>query len=165
MKPELLLSRLLLKNPGITLALAESCTGGLIAARITAVPGSSAYFDRGFVVYSNEAKTDLLGVDPETIRTEGAVSGETALAMLEGLFERTGATLCAAVTGIAGPGGGTPEKPVGTVWISWGTKKNKQAERLCLKGGRAAVRRAAATAVLERLCGMAGDSNEGFHRD
>lgn len=163
MKPEVRLSRLMLKNPGMTVALAESCTGGLIAARITAVAGSSAYFDRGLVVYSNDAKTELLGVDPEILKTEGAVSRKTAEAMLEGLFARTGASLCAAVTGIAGPGGGTADKPVGTVWISWGGGKETRAELLKLPGGRAAVRRAAADAVLERLCTMAGNFNEGFH--
>jgi nicotinamide-nucleotide amidase len=101
-----------------TLALAESCTGGLIAHRITRVAGSSAYFLGGAVTYSNREKIRALGVDPAILEKFGAVSRETALAMSQGIRERTGATVALSVTGVAGPSGGSPEKPVGTVWVS-----------------------------------------------
>ena len=101
-----------------TLALAESCTGGLIAHRITRVAGSSAYFLGGAVTYSNQEKIRALGVAPATLEKFGAVSRETALAMSQGVRERTGATIALSVTGVAGPSGGSPEKPVGTVWVS-----------------------------------------------
>lgn len=133
------------------LAVAESCTGGLIAHRITEIPGSSAYFDRGLVVYSNRAKAELLGVPDALIETHGAVSEECARAMLAGLFECTPARLAAAVTGIAGPGGGSPGKPVGTVWMAWGSPESRRAERLRFFGSRSDVKQAAAEAVLERM--------------
>ena len=103
---------------GLMLTTAESCTGGLVAAAITDVAGSSAVFDRGFVTYSNAAKSDLLGVPAETIEAHGAVSGETAAAMALGAIARSRADLSVSVTGIAGPGGGTPEKPVGLVHLA-----------------------------------------------
>lgn len=103
---------------GSTLAVAESCTGGLIASRITDVPGASRYFLAGYVTYSNEAKTDVLGVPGELIETHGAVSAEVAEAMARGARTRSGADYAAAVTGIAGPGGGTPDKPVGLVFMA-----------------------------------------------
>jgi nicotinamide-nucleotide amidase len=144
-----------LGGSGGLVALAESCTGGLIAHRITEVAGSSAYFERCLVVYSNQAKQALLGVSEELLRDCGAVSEACARAMLGGLFETTPATLGAAVTGIAGPSGGSPEKPVGTVWIAWGSRDRHRAERLQLSGGRSDVKRAAADAVLERLAAFA----------
>lgn len=151
-KPEKCLKALLGERRG-KLVLAESCTGGLVAARVTSVPGSSDYFDRGFVVYTDEAKTEMLGVPSEIIRKHGAVSRETALALIAGIFDRTGATLAGAVTGIAGPGGERPGKPVGTVWIAWGTREKIQAEDLKLYGkSRYQVRRLTAAALLERLC-------------
>ena len=101
-----------------TLALAESCTGGYISHRITRVAGSSAYYYGGAVTYSNDAKMRFLGVDPATLESHGAVSRETALEMSRGIRERTGASIGLSVTGVAGPSGGSPEKPVGTVWIS-----------------------------------------------
>jgi len=107
-----------LAERGMTLAVAESCTGGLVAHRITNVPGSSAYFTRGWVVYSNEAKVSELGIDPKLIEAHGAVSEEVAKAMALGALERSGASVAVATTGIAGPGGGTPEKPVGLVWFA-----------------------------------------------
>ncbi len=101
----------------LTLGIAESCTGGLIASRITNVAGSSEYFEGGFVTYSNRAKTLFLGVPEETIEKHGAVSPDTARAMARGAREKLAVDLAVAVTGIAGPGGGSPEKPVGTVFI------------------------------------------------
>jgi nicotinamide-nucleotide amidase len=133
------------------MACAESCTGGLIAAACTAVPGSSDWFERGFVTYSNEAKAELLGIDPALIAAEGAVSEAVALAMLRGALSRAPVQLAVAVTGIAGPGGAVPGKPVGTVWLAWGTKQALRAERLQLVGDRAAVREATVAAALARL--------------
>jgi nicotinamide-nucleotide amidase len=106
------------KAGGLTIATAESCTGGLIAASLAAVPGASAALERGFVTYSNEAKTEMLGVPAELIRQHGAVSREVALAMVEGALARSPADLAVAVTGIAGPDGGSAEKPVGLVHIA-----------------------------------------------
>lgn len=110
------------KQRGIMLATAESCTGGMIAAALTEIAGSSAVVDRGFVTYSNEAKQDMLGVSAETLRLYGAVSRETALEMAHGALDRSKATIAVAVTGIAGPDGGTPEKPVGLVWFGIAAK-------------------------------------------
>ncbi len=106
------------KARGYTIATAESCTGGLIAASLAAVPGASASLERGFVTYSNEAKTELLGVPAELIREHGAVSREVAIAMVAGALEHSPADIAVAVTGIAGPDGGTVEKPVGLVHIA-----------------------------------------------
>lgn len=102
---------------GVTVATAESCTGGLVAGALTEIPGSSDVVDRGFVTYTNEAKRDLLGVDADLIAQMGAVSAEVAAQMAEGAWENSGAGLTLSVTGVAGPGGGTPDKPVGTVWF------------------------------------------------
>ncbi|MBX3428957.1 MAG: CinA family protein [Hyphomonadaceae bacterium] len=106
------------KSRGYTIATAESCTGGLIAATLAAVPGASASLERGFVTYTNQAKTDLLGVPADLIRENGAVSREVALAMVAGALEHSPADVAVAVTGIAGPDGGTAEKPVGLVHIA-----------------------------------------------
>lgn len=134
------------------MVLAESCTGGMISQRITALPGSSEYFERALIVYSNKAKIELLGVAPALLEREGAVSRACAESMLAGLFGRHGAKLAAAVTGIAGPDGGTPDKPVGTVWIGWGTPDNHFSQCLHLAGDREAVRGQAAQVVLQKLC-------------
>lgn len=137
-------------------AAAESCTGGLIAAACTSVSGSSDWFERGFVTYSNEAKTELLGVPAALIGTHGAVSREVALAMVEGALTHSRADLAVAVTGIAGPTGGSPDKPVGTVWLATTAKAQPaQAVRLQLHGDRAAVRRQTVEHALQRLLGMA----------
>ncbi len=145
-----------LSRGGGPLALAESCTGGLVCHRVTEVPGSSAFFDRGVVVYSNRAKIELLGVPESVLATHGAVSEPCARAMLEGLFQRTPAQLGAAVTGIAGPAGGTPEKPVGTVWVAWGHPRAIRAECLRLEGDRGRIKARAADEVLERLACLVG---------
>jgi nicotinamide-nucleotide amidase len=108
----------LLGQKRATLATAESCTGGLLANRLTNVPGASAVFLEGFVTYSNRSKTDLLSVSPDLITTHGAVSEEVVRAMAEGALRKSRATFALATTGIAGPDGGTPEKPVGTVWLA-----------------------------------------------
>ena len=104
---------------GATLISAESCTGGWIAKTLTDIAGSSSWFECGIVAYSYEAKEALLGVRPETLEHHGAVSRETVIEMVSGALARYGATVAVAVTGIAGPSGGTPDKPVGTVWIGW----------------------------------------------
>ena len=109
---------------GEMLATAESCTGGMIAAACTDRAGSSDWFERGFVTYSNAAKTQMLGVDPALIATHGAVSAEVAAAMATGALARSAADWSVAVTGIAGPGGATPGKPVGTVWIAMARSRN-----------------------------------------
>lgn len=106
----------------LTLAAAESCTGGLIAAACTALAGSSHWFERGFVTYSNDAKVELLGVAQELLQAHGAVSEEVARAMAQGALVRSRANLALAVTGIAGPGGAVPGKPVGTVWLAWSVR-------------------------------------------
>jgi nicotinamide-nucleotide amidase len=106
----------------MTFATAESCTGGLISNRITNVPGASEVFTHGFVTYANEAKTSLLGVPPQDIETHGAVSEEVARAMAEGALRASGADIAVSVTGIAGPGGGSGEKPVGTAWLAVAVK-------------------------------------------
>ncbi len=105
---------------GWRLATAESCTGGLVSAAVTAIGGSSGWFDRGFVTYSNAAKSELLGVSPGLLDRIGAVSAETARAMALGAMDRSAADIAVAITGIAGPTGGTPAKPVGTVWFGLG---------------------------------------------
>jgi nicotinamide-nucleotide amidase len=140
-----------LRARGWCMAAAESCTGGLIAAACTSVAGSSDWFERGFVTYSNQAKTELLGVLPQLIAAHGAVSEEVALAMAGGALTHAPVQLAVAVTGIAGPGGGMPGKPVGTVWLAWGTPAGVRAERLQLVGDRSAVRAATVRAALTRL--------------
>ena len=137
---------------GRMLACAESCTGGWIAKVLTDVAGSSAWLDRGFVAYSNQAKQEMLRVLPETLAAHGAVSKPVALEMARGALVRSRAQMTVAVTGIAGPGGGSPEKPVGTVWLAWATADGTaDARRVQLPGGRAAVRRQTVRLALEGL--------------
>jgi len=133
-------------------ATAESCTGGLVAGAITDVAGSSAWFDRGFVTYSNEAKMELLGVPAATLAQHGAVSEAVARAMAAGALARSRASVAVAITGIAGPGGGSPEKPVGTVCFAWAVRDAPvQADTRRFDGDRVAVRRAAVVAALAGL--------------
>ena len=142
-----------LRTRGWKIATAESCTGGLIAAACTAVAGSSDWFERGFVSYSNEAKAELLGVPMALIQAHGAVSAEVARAMADGALAHSHAQLAVAVTGIAGPGGATPGKPVGTVWLALARAggARAQAELLTLAGDRAAIREQTVRHALQRL--------------
>ncbi|MDQ6917240.1 MAG: CinA family protein [Pseudomonadota bacterium] len=135
---------------GAMIATAESCTGGLVAAAITSVAGSSAWFERGFVTYSNAAKEDQLGVPQATIESYGAVSEETARAMAQGAA-RGPAQWSVAVTGIAGPDGGSADKPVGTVWFAWAGPGHLETLRRRFDGDRAAVREASVRVALEGL--------------
>jgi len=133
---------------GWWLSCAESCTGGGIAAALTDVAGSSAWFDRGFVTYSNRAKQEMLGVSLGTLKDFGAVSRETAVEMAKGALLYSNAQLSVAVTGIAGPGGGTESKPVGTVWIAWASEQGVSVVGERFHGDRAAVRAATVDAAL-----------------
>lgn len=143
----------LLRSRGQRLATAESCTGGLIAAACTAVAGSSDWFERGFVTYSNAAKAESLGVSAALIDAHGAVSEAVVLAMASGALAHAHADWSVAVTGIAGPGGAVPGKPVGTVWLALaGPARAPEARRLQLDGDRTAVRRQTVSAALDALC-------------
>jgi len=146
-----------LKMRGWALATAESCTGGWVAKLVTDIPGSSAWLDRGLVTYSNQAKLDLLGVAPETLEVCGAVSGETVRAMAEGALEQSAAQVSLAVSGIAGPDGGTRAKPVGTVWFAWAfADGDTVSAHLHFDGDREAVRRQAVAFSLSRLLELLG---------
>lgn len=147
--------RLLLKT--LRLATAESCTGGWVAKVCTDVNGSSDWFDRGFVTYSNNAKMASLGVSADTLAKHGAVSEATVRQMAAGAVSHSEASVAVAVSGIAGPMGGTPDKPVGTVWIAWAWPDGEvTAERFLFKGDREGVRRAAVRAALTGLQGGLG---------
>ncbi|MBE9531177.1 MAG: CinA family protein [Proteobacteria bacterium] len=135
----------LLKEKGLKLAVAESCTGGLLGARITSLAGSTDYFTGGVISYANSVKTELLGVPEETIKEFGAVSRECAKLMALGVRERLKSDLGLSITGVAGPGGGTKEKPVGTVFIALSREKLSVSVRLFLKGTRGEVREQAAS--------------------
>lgn len=139
-----------LKARGVMLATAESCTGGWVAQAVTAIPGSSDWFERGFVTYSNAAKEEMLGVRAATIAQYGAVSEPTAREMAAGALERSRAQVAVAITGIAGPAGGSPEKPVGMVCFAWAAKDRQlKAETRCFKGDRESVRRQAVMVALQ----------------
>lgn len=134
------------------LTTAESCTGGWIAKCCTDRPGSSGWFERGLVSYSNRAKRDLLGVEAATLEHEGAVSRAVAVQMAAGALNRAGVEAALAVTGIAGPDGGSPDKPVGTVWFAWAVAgQSVDAERMVFPGGREAVRRQTVAHALRGL--------------
>ncbi|AOE49935.1 CinA family protein [Kangiella sediminilitoris] len=135
------LSNLLIKKD-LMLVTAESCTGGLIAASCTEIPGSSQWFDRGYVTYTNQAKHDMLDVPLELIEKHGAVSKEVVEAMALGAFQKSGGKnrIAISVSGIAGPDGGTPEKPVGTVWVGFADDKGVESKLLQLEGSRADIR-------------------------
>jgi len=141
----------LLRERSLTLAIAESCTGGMLCERLTRVPGSSAYLERGFVTYSNRAKVEMLGVDAALIEANGAVSEETARAMAAGARRAAGAGVALAITGIAGPDGGTPDKPVGLVFIALEGAAGTRVRRLHFPGTRDRVRHQACQAALEMV--------------
>jgi nicotinamide-nucleotide amidase len=141
----------LLKLRGWHMATAESCTGGLIAAACTGLAGSSDWFDRGWVTYSNAAKSQLLGVPADLIERHGAVSEPVARAMALGARERAGVQVAVAVTGIAGPDGGSADKPVGTVWFGWCAGDRVWTAQQCFSGDRAAVRAQTVAYALARL--------------
>jgi nicotinamide-nucleotide amidase len=145
-----LLAQRLLAQQGM-LATAESCTGGLIAAACTDLAGSSAWFDRGFVTYSNAAKTELLGVPAALIAEHGAVSEPVVRAMAEGALRHSRAQVAVAVTGVAGPGGGSANKPVGSVWLGWATPAGVVTQLCHFEGDRRQVRQAAVEHALQRL--------------
>ncbi len=136
---------------GWRIATAESCTGGLVVVALTAIAGSSDIVDRGFVAYSNEAKRELLGVPEATLAAHGAVSAETALAMAKGAVVRAGVDLAVSITGVAGPGGGSTEKPVGLVFLGVATRESGRSEHHIFPGDRDGIRRAAMIRALEML--------------
>jgi nicotinamide-nucleotide amidase len=140
-----------LRARGWMLALAESCTGGMVAQYVTAIPGSSTWFERGFVTYSNTAKIEVLGVDRQTLETHGAVSEAVVLEMARGALAHSHAQIAAAISGIAGPAGGTPDKPVGTVCFGWVTSGRAACETRHFGGDRSAIRRQAVAHALQRL--------------
>jgi nicotinamide-nucleotide amidase len=141
-----------LKSRGFMLAAAESCTGGWIGQAVTMVPGSSAWFDRGFVTYTNDAKQQMLGVSADSLRRFGAVSETVVREMANGALNRSRAQVAVAVSGVAGPDGGSADKPVGTVWIAWtGDAGAGGEQRFAFAGDRDAVRRQAVIAALEGL--------------
>ena len=143
---------LLLSERQVKCAVAESCTGGGLAAAITDIAGSSCWFDRGFVTYSNEAKQEMLGVPLSVITTEGAVSQAVVCAMARGVIMHSHAAVGVAISGIAGPTGGSREKPVGTVWIAFSDASHKtQAQKYVFEGDRGAIRQQAIHAGLEGL--------------
>lgn len=139
----------LLADRGLTLATAESCTGGLVGHRITNVSGSSAYYLGGFVTYSNEAKETLLAVNQDTLLAHGAVSEETALEMAQGARQQLGADMAVSITGIAGPTGGTPEKPVGLAYIALAAPGIEICQRHVWQGDRLANKEQSAQAALQ----------------
>jgi nicotinamide-nucleotide amidase len=141
-----------LQQAGLVAATAESCTGGLVAGAITAISGSSAWFDRGIVTYSDDAKRELLDVPRQVLEAHGAVSDATARAMVQGVLQASRADVAVSITGIAGPTGGSVDKPVGTVWIAWGRRgTTPSSAKYRFEGDRAEVRRASVIAALERL--------------
>ncbi|WP_444815047.1 CinA family protein [Variovorax brevis] len=144
----------LLREKKWMLASAESCTGGLIAGACTEISGSSEWFERGFVTYSNDAKTEMLGIDPALIAEHGAVSEPVARAMVQGAVANSRALVALGVTGVAGPTGGTAEKPVGTVWFGWYVNGQVRSERRRFDGDRSAIRAATVRYALQTLATM-----------
>ena len=144
-----------LKAQAAMLASAESCTGGWVAQAVTAVAGSSEWFERGFVTYSNAAKTEMLGVKDDTLDAHGAVSEQTAREMAEGALRHSRAQVAVAITGIAGPSGGSPEKPVGTVCFAWSSAMGATvAQTRQFKGDRESVRRQSVIVALQGVLEM-----------
>ncbi len=141
-----------LKKQSLRCVVAESCTGGRLASAITDIPGSSAWFDRGYITYSNQAKTEMLGVSAEVLAGTGAVSEATVCAMASGAIAASGADMSIAISGVAGPSGGSAEKPVGLVWISWALKSGQvEAQAYQFEGDRLAIRLLAVENALKGL--------------
>ena len=141
-----------LKHHALTLVTAESCTGGWVAREITAIPGSSHWFDRGFVTYTNQSKQEMLGVQKATLDEYGAVSEQTVREMAEGALQHSQASVSIAISGIAGPGGGSAEKPVGTVWLAWAVAvKPVRTQVQYYTGDREQIRQQAVVAALQGL--------------
>lgn len=149
-----------LRDEHLTLATAESCTGGMIAAAITDISGSSQWFERGFVTYSNQAKIEMIGVPPDLIDKHGAVSEPVARAMAEGALRNSRAQVALSVTGIAGPAGGSEKKPVDTVSFGWSNRLHTDVETLVFKGDREQIRTQAAAHALRGLLKLL-DEREG----
>jgi nicotinamide-nucleotide amidase len=143
-----------LRDGRLMLATAESCTGGMVACAITDISGSSGWFERGFVTYSNQAKSEMIGVPAELIEKHGAVSEPVARAMAEGALANSRAQVSLSITGVAGPGGGTPEKPVGMVSFGWSNRLHTSVETLVFKGDREQIRVQAATHALRGLLAL-----------
>ena len=144
-----------LKSHGLMLATAESCTGGWVAKCVTDIAGSSAWFERGFVTYSNLSKQQMLGVRETTLKQHGAVSEMTVREMVAGALQHSAAQVAVSVSGIAGPDGGTAEKPVGTVWFAWGIRNGEAvAKRYQLSGNRAEVRAQAVHVALQGVINL-----------
>ncbi len=141
----------LLSSKGLYLSVAESCTGGLLGATLTDVAGSSQWFKGGVIAYANELKVSILGVSRQTLRAHGAVSTETAMEMADGIRRLTGSDIAVAITGIAGPTGGSPEKPVGTVFIAITDGTRMNVKRFQLKGMRRDIREQATLRALELI--------------
>jgi len=151
----------LLKLHGLMLATAESCTGGGVAQAITGVAGSSGWFERGFVTYSNQSKQQMLGVRESTLIQHGAVSEMTVREMVAGVLQHSSAQVALAVSGIAGPDGGTADKPVGTVWFAWGLQDGEtRAQRYQLDGNRAEVRAQAVNIALQGIADLLNNRTE-----
>lgn len=140
------------------IAVAESCTGGLVAAAITEIAGSSAWFERAFITYSNPAKEEMLGIPRELIEEAGAVSHRVVEAMVKGALQNSRADFAAAVSGVAGPGGGSTEKPVGTVYIGWGDRQHVTVVHHLFTGDRQSVRNQSAICVLDSLISLSMES-------
>lgn len=152
---------LFLKERGLILATAESCTGGWLAEVVTSIPGSSAWFDRGFITYSNDAKQDMLDVDQALLDDVGAVSEEVVRAMAGGALSHANADIAVAITGIAGPDGGTPQKPVGSVWLAWAVKGQPIISRFThFVGDREMVRQQAVMAALQGIVDVLSTDSE-----
>ncbi|MCG8315854.1 MAG: CinA family protein [Pseudomonadales bacterium] len=141
----------LLVDTGYSVATAESCTGGWVAQAITAIAGSSGWFDRGFVTYSNEAKREMLGVRVHSLRKHGAVSQKIVEEMALGAVKKSNAQFSVAISGIAGPSGGTEDKPVGTVWFAWACGESVESSMMCFPGDRQQIRFGAAMIALQGL--------------
>lgn len=147
-----------LQQRGMLLAIAESCTGGWVGEAVTAVPGSSRWFDRGYITYTNESKQEMLGVAAATLAAFGAVSEQAVREMVAGTLKNSRAQAALAISGVAGPSGGTPEKPVGTVWFAWGVANGAvSSEKRIFSGDRSEVRRQAVAHALQGLQARLGD--------